>query len=107
MQTTIEKELWKNNKVMLPFILSEEKLTEQEDSRLDLFEKGLEADIKKSDTIEMAVEKIVKMALAAEFGPSLLTSPGSRAMINTISYGILHDSEMRKQVLLIVDRFAK
>ncbi len=107
MQTTIERELWKNDKVMLPFLLSEEKLNKKEASSIDLFEKGLEADIKKNDTIEIAVEKIVKMALAAEFGPSLLTSPGSRAMINTISYGILHDAELRKQVLLIVDRFAK
>ena len=68
---------------------------------------SLPNDIKKSDTIEMAVKRIVKMALAAEFGAELLTSSKAKGMIDTITYGILHDNELRKQALLIIDRFAK
>ncbi len=63
-------------------------------------------ELKKEDTIEQAITKIVRMAVAAEFGASLVVSQGAKEMINTIARGILQDSELRKQALLIVDRFA-
>lgn len=107
MYMALEKEIFKQKKTMLPFLFTNEKMKEKESSKLDVFEKGLESEIKKTDTVELAIEKIVKMALAAEFGAGLLTSSGSRRMIDTISYGILHDEELRRQALLIVDRFAK
>ena len=50
--------------------------------------------------------KIVKMALAAEFGPSIVAAQGARPMIETITKGIMNDSELRKQALLIIERFA-
>jgi len=46
------------------------------------------------------------MALAAEFGPSLVASRGARQMVETIARGILNDAELRKQALIIIDRFA-
>ncbi len=107
MAATQERELLRRNKAMLPFLFTDEKMKDKESSKLDLFEKGLENEVRKSDTVEHAVEKMVKMALAAEFGATLLTSRGARGMINTITYGILHDEELRKQALLIIDRFAK
>lgn len=107
MTTIQERELFKGNRAMLPFLFTDEKMKDKESSKLDLFEKGLEKEVRKSDTVEHAVEKMVKMALAAEFGATLLASQGSRGMVNTITYGILHDEDLRKQALLIIDRFAK
>ncbi|NQU17580.1 MAG: hypothetical protein HQ564_05885 [Candidatus Saganbacteria bacterium] len=107
MVTMLEREVIKQKKSAFPFLFTNEKVKDKESSKLDVFEKGLENEICKADTVEMAVEKMVKMALLAEFGAGLLTSTGSRGMIDTITYGILHDEELRKQSLLIIDRFAK
>lgn len=85
---------------------TKEQLKEKERSKIDLFEKGLANELSTSDTIEQAVGKIVKMALACEFGTSLLTKSGSKAMIGTISRGILSDRELRRSALIIADRFA-
>ena len=56
--------------------------------------------------IDQAITKIVRMALAAEFGPSLVKSKGADRMVKTISAGIMSDPDLRKQALFILDRFA-
>ena len=82
-------------------------LGEVEEERIELFEKGLAREIRAADTINAAFEKIVKMALAAEFGPSFVKAKGAKGMVDTIVRGIMGDSELRKQALLIIDRYAK
>jgi len=109
MKAQISKKEWTPAKELLPLILGKdmgEELGEKEIEKLELFEKGLAKELNKEDTIEQAVTKIVKMAVAAEFGPSLVAAKGARQMVGTITQGILSDAEMRKQALIIVDRFA-
>lgn len=109
MKAEIRKEKWTPVKEFLPVILGKEISEDLDDSdieKLDLFEKGLANEINKQDTIEQAITKIVKMALAAEFGPSLVAAKGAKGMIDTITRGIMSDAELRKQALIIVDRFA-
>ncbi|MFH1826575.1 MAG: hypothetical protein ABH823_04710 [bacterium] len=109
MKTQIRKNDWTPTKEFLPIILGKdygEELEEKDLEKLELFEKGLGNELKKEDTIEQAITKIVKMALASEFGPSLVAAQGAKAMISTITAGILNDAELRKQALIIVDRFA-
>ncbi|MCX5749498.1 MAG: hypothetical protein NTZ10_04580 [Candidatus Saganbacteria bacterium] len=60
-----------------------------------------------SDSISEAVEKMVTAALTVEFGESLLKKDGAKNMVSTISRSIISDSELRKQSLIIMDRFAK
>lgn len=94
---------------VLPFITgktSKKKLGKKDITKIELFEKGLASEIKKTDTIKMAVTKIVRMALACEFGATLTRSRGAEHMVETIVAGILSDAELRKQVLMIIDRFA-
>jgi hypothetical protein len=105
----LRKERWTPTKAFLPLILGKdfgEELEKKEIEKLELFEKGLANELKKEDTIEQAITKIVKMAVAAEFGPSLVAAKGARAMIETISRSIMSDAELRKQALIIIDRFA-
>lgn len=83
-----------------------QRLAEKERSKVELFERGLEGELLTSDTIEKAVEKIVKMALVCEFGAELVMKPGAKKMIYTISCGILSDSRLRRSALIIADRFA-
>lgn len=90
-----------------PLLLGKEKLSKKDFGKLDLFEAGLKNEIKKTDTIEVAVRKIVRMALAAEFGPALVKSRGAEAMVETIVTGIMTDNILRKQALCIINQFAK
>lgn len=109
MKTQTRKSTWKPTKEILPLILGKDlgqELGEKEVKKLELFEKGLEKELKKDDTIEQAIIKIVKMALAAEFGATLVASKGAKGMIDTITRGIMGDPQLRKQALIIVDRFA-
>jgi len=109
MKANVRQKEWTPAREFLPLILGKEaaeKLDEKELRKLELFEKGLEAELSQQDTIEDAITKIVKMALAAEFGPSLVASRGARQMVETIARGILNDAELRKQALIIIDRFA-
>ena len=109
MKTNIRKESWTPTKEFLPLILGKEpgvELEEKELEKLELFERGLATELKKDDTIEQAITKIVKMALAAEFGATLVASQGAKDMIRTITRGILTDAELRKQALIILDRFS-
>jgi hypothetical protein len=91
---------------LLPFLTGKKKLGKKDASKVDLFEKGLQNEIKKSDTLNLAVSKIVRMALACEFGAALVRSRGADHMVETIVTGIMSDPELRKQVLCIIDRFA-
>ena len=96
----------------MSFLFSQDAVYEQEISakekeKVELFEKGLSMQLKKSDTIDGAVQTMVKVALAAEFGPSLLHQKGAQSMVSTICQGILSDSTLRRQALIILDRFAK
>jgi hypothetical protein len=109
MKTEIRKETWTPTREFLPLILGREpgdRLADKEVKQLELFEKGLANELKKDDTIEQAVTKIVKMALAAEFGATLVAASGAKAMVATITRGIMSDPQLRKQALIIVDRFA-
>jgi hypothetical protein len=85
----------------------EEGTEEKQETKLDLFEKGLAQELSTGDTIDQAFTKIVKMALCAEFGPSFVKDKGAKGMTETIVRGIMGDSALRKQALMIVDRFAK
>jgi len=84
-----------------------ESLEEGEEKKIELFEKGLANELRSSDTIDLAFTKIVKMALAAEFGPSFVKAKGAKGMVDTIVRGIMGDDKLRKQAILIIDRFAK
>ncbi|MBU0574398.1 MAG: hypothetical protein KKH83_07990 [Candidatus Margulisbacteria bacterium] len=106
LSTTRQSEIQKIRKEYIPFLFNEG-APERNTDKIDVFEKGLANEIFKSDTIEQAVTKIVKMAIASEFGVSLVKAKGSDAMIGSIVTGILSDSELRKQALLIIDRYAK
>lgn len=109
MKTQIRKTEWTPTKNLLPLILGQElsaELDDKELASLELFEKGLANELGKGDTIEQAVAKIVKMALAAEFGPSLPAAKGAGGMIKTITGAIMADPQLRKQALVIMDRFA-
>lgn len=110
MDTQIRKENWTPAKEFLPIILGKEvgeELEAKDLEKIELFEKGLAKELKKDDTINQAIKKIVKMALAAEFGPSLVAAKGAQGMIDTICRGITGDAELRKQALIIIDRFAQ
>ena len=109
MRTEIRKSEWTPTKEFLPFILGKdfgEELKEAEVGKLALFEKGLANELNKEDTIDQAITKIVKMALAAEFGPTLVAAKGAKGMVETITASILRTPELRKQALIILDRFA-
>jgi hypothetical protein len=109
MSTQIRKTEWTPTKEFLPLILGQEigtELREEEIDKIEMFEKGLANELAKDDTIEQAVTKIVKMALAAEFGATLVAAQGAKKMVTTISRGILSDPDLRKQALIIIDRFA-
>ncbi len=84
-----------------------ERLEEEEERKIEVFEAGLAKEINAADTIDQAFTKVVKMALAAEFGPSFVKAKGAKGMIDTIVRGITGDMELRKQALMIIDRFAK
>lgn len=90
-----------------PFLLKKEKISKREASKIDFFEKGLAKEIKKTDSINLAITKMVRMALACEFGPVFVRAKGIDQMVNTIVQGILQDPELRKQSLLIIDRYAR
>jgi hypothetical protein len=106
--TAPEKE-WSPARNFLPLILGEnleQELNTEEISKLELFEKGLARELSREDTIEQAITKIVKMALAAEFGPSLVAAKGAGNMVLSIVNLIMHNAQLRKQALIIVDRFS-
>lgn len=109
MKTEIRKKEWTPTREFLPLIIGKEPgavLADAELKKIALFEKGLANELKKDDTIEQAITKIVKMALAAEFSATLVAATGAKAMIATITRGIMCDPLLRKQALLIIDRFA-
>jgi len=105
--TSLREQEWTPRRELLPYLLGKRKVKKSETTKLDLFEAGLAAEINKGDTIQNAMTKMVRMALAAEFGPSLVKSKGAEHMVETIVAGILSDTELRRQALVIVDRFAK
>lgn len=82
-------------------------LEEGEEEKIEVFEAGLAKEINCADTIEAAFTKMVRMALACEFGPTFVKSKGAKGMIDTIVRGIMGDTELRRQALLIIDRYAK
>jgi hypothetical protein len=107
MRTEIRKSQWSAAGEILPLILGkelEDDLSEQEMSKLALFEKGLKNEIKQNDSIAGAIGKMVKMALTAEFGPSLTKAQGAGPMIESIAKAIMNDPKLKKQALIIIDR---
>ncbi|MBU0687635.1 MAG: hypothetical protein KKB81_07310 [Candidatus Margulisbacteria bacterium] len=79
----------------------------KEQSKLEEFEKGLAHELSSDDSIEMTLQKIVRMALAAEFGATFVKSAGATQMTKTIMHGIKSDPHLRKSALMIADKFAK
>ena len=77
------------------------------EEKIEAFEKMLSELLKFSDTIPEAMSKMVKAALACEFGSSILDDKKSAIMVKSISGSILADGELRRQALLVIDRFAK
>ncbi|MFA5104015.1 MAG: hypothetical protein WC527_02435 [Candidatus Margulisiibacteriota bacterium] len=77
------------------------------EEKIEAFEKMLSELLKFSDTIPEAISKMVKAALASEFGSSILDNKKSEIMVKSISGSILADGELRRQALLVIDRFAK
>lgn len=106
--TRLREHEWEKERRYLPFLTGTEGTKKtKKTANLDLFEKGLSAEIKKTDTIEDAVTKIVRMALCAEFGAGATRGKNAEHMVQTIVRGIMSDAELRKQALIIVDQFAK
>lgn len=81
-------------------------LSDEQQIKVDAFEKGLTQELHPSDSIDEAVTKMVRMALAIEFGAVLTRAKGAKKMIETIASGIMQDPTLRKQSLLIMDRYA-
>ncbi len=79
----------------------------KDEEKIESFEKMLSELLRLSDTIPEAIEKMVKAALACEFGSGILDGKKSGMMVKSISGSILADTELRRQALLIIDRFAK
>ncbi len=92
--------------VILDRDFQKQQLEEKDRSKVELFERGLACELLTSDTIDRSVEKIVKMALACEFGAELVTKPAAKKMVSVISRGILSDRDLRRSALIIADRFA-
>ena len=88
-----------------PIMARAEELSKTQERKVSLFEKGLEHNLRAADTIDDAVRKVVKVALAAEFGISLVKAKGANNMVETIMRGIMGDPLLRKQALLIIDRY--
>ena len=77
------------------------------EEKIESFERILDGRLRMSDSISSAIEKIVSAALSVEFGERFVQKKEAESMIKTISRGILTDTELRRQALIIVDRFAK
>lgn len=77
------------------------------EEKIEAFEKMLSELLKLSDTIHEAMTKMVKAALACEFGNSILDDKRSEMMVKSIAGSIMSDGELRRQALLVIDRFAK
>lgn len=107
MATRLQPHEWTPQRDFLPLLFGKDKLKKKDLGKIELFEAGLENEIKKTDTIETAIRKIVRMALAAEFGAVLVKSRGAEAMVETIVRGIMSDTTLRRQALFIMDRYAK
>jgi len=109
MRTQIRRKEWEPTANFLPLILGQdpaEKVSKKELKKLELFEKGLAKEIRQDDSLPQAVTKMVRMALAAEFGPSLVAAKGAPRMVETICRAIMSDPQLKKQALIIIDRFA-
>lgn len=79
----------------------------EDESKIEQFEKALSGRIDQCDSLSEAVEKIVRAALLIEFGEKIIKGRPAENMIATISHGILGDDDLRKQALIVIDRFAK
>ena len=77
------------------------------EDKIDVFEKSLSEGLKHSDSVNEGVNKIVKAAIAAEFGSEILTKKFADNMIRTIAASIMAEKELRKQALLIMGHFSK
>ena len=96
----------------LPFFFGMEKgttknLPTKTKQKIELFEKTLSNQLSQADTLDEAFEKIVKVALAAEFGPSIIHAKGSQKMVNTITRGIRDDQGLRRHALALICRYSK
>lgn len=108
-----KKEKAKRDTSWLSLVTSEEIVIEEKgigtkrQEKLDLFEKGLANELRSADSIDRTLTKIVRMALAADFGAAFVKSQGAKDMIKTIVRGIKEDRTLRKSALMIADKFAK
>ena len=110
MQTKLRQEKqenWKPAKALLPLMIEAECPEEAELEKLALFEKGLAKELRSGDSLDKTMSKMVKMALAAEFGASFVKSKGCEEMAKSIMQVMSADPQLRRQSLLIIDRFVK
>lgn len=108
MQTNVrQQESWKPAKTFLPLLAELDTEIDADLEKIALFEKGLSKELKASDSLDKTVGKMVKMALAAEFGASFCKAKGCDTMIDKITEMMQADPQLRRQSLLIIDRFVK
>ena len=107
---------WTPHSNLLPFMFSDtdlnelevgQKIKKERDEKLNMFEAGLAYELNENDTIDGSIEKIVKVALAAEYGVSITKEEGFKRMALAITQSITQDPILRKQALIIVDRFTQ
>ena len=79
----------------------------KDEDKIEKFESLLFEGLKLYDSVSDAVQKMVKAALTVEFGESILLNSKAQNMIRAISQSIVSDNELRRQSLIIMDRFAK
>jgi len=79
----------------------------KEEDKIEKFEGLLSEAISTSDSIKEAIAKMVKAALTVEFGEDLLQKKEAEGMVRAISAGIYGDGGLRRQALIIMDRFAR
>ena len=115
MEAELYRRIWPNipsKTPPLPFLVPSDIAPKSESrkvkaaSKLELFEKGLANELKSADSIDATLQKIVRMALASEFGTAFVKSAGAKQMIKTLVRGIQQDRELRKSALMIADRYA-
>lgn len=104
---------WTPHPNLLPLMFSDGDLSEFENGKteeersekVNLFEAGLAYELSETDTLDESLEKIVKVALVSEYGTTLAKEHGFKRMVDAIKKSIEQDPILRKQALIIADRF--
>jgi len=105
---TDEQKTWNPDSTFLPFMFNNKDslstLGSEETEKIEQFEQKLAKGILGSDSVNSAIKKMVEAALSVEFGEKLMSDKGAVNMVNTICHGIMGDTTLRKQALIIIDK---